>query len=200
MPSGSLGQGRLEAETQSWRTQALGWEPVMLSDLGVGLGGRVVNRTRMLPVALEAVWGHHQTVPIWIPCPSLGYLLLFPAPWMGQLIPACSEFKGKDVSGVRAPASCAPLPSGCRSPAPVCGASGDDGAARLWQNGRKEMSCLELLTLPQKCRGLKKQLPCIPGSDWNLNPADLKKVMVGQRSAQVTPGVYMSNRYLSRPS
>lgn len=131
-----LGQGRLEAETQSWKTQALGWEPAILSGLGEGRGGRVANRTRMLPVALEAVWGHHQTVPIWIPCPSMGYLLLFPAPWMGQLIPACPEFKGKDVSRVRAPASCAPL-SAVALQIRVCGASGDDGAARLckWEEG-----------------------------------------------------------------
>lgn len=90
----------------------------------------MVNRTRMLPVALEAVWGHHQTIPIWILCPSMGYLLLFPAPWMGQLIPACSEFRGKDVSGVRAPTSCAPLPAVALQ-IRVCGVSGDDGAARL---------------------------------------------------------------------
>lgn len=163
----------------------------------------MVNRTWMLPVALEVVWGHHQTIPIWIPCPSLGYLPLFPAPWTGHWIPACSEFKGKAVGGVRAPASCAPL-GAVALQLQVCGASGDHGAARLWQNGRKELSCLEPLTLPQKCRGLKEQLPCTPGSDGNLNPADLKQVTIGQRfpgrSAQVPPGVYMSNTYLSRPS
>lgn len=41
----------------------------------------------MLPVALEAVWGHCQTLPIWMPSPSLGYLLLFAALWMGHLMP-----------------------------------------------------------------------------------------------------------------
>lgn len=53
----------------------------------------------MLPVALEAAWGLCQTLPIWIPSPSLGYLLLLAAPWMGHLIPI-SQFNGT-TSGVR---------------------------------------------------------------------------------------------------
>lgn len=53
----------------------------------------------MLPVALVAAWGHYQTLPIRIPVPSLGYPLLFAAPWVGHLI-ATSQFNG-NMSGVR---------------------------------------------------------------------------------------------------
>lgn len=53
----------------------------------------------MLLVALEAAWGHYQTLPIRIPVPSLGYPLLFAAPWVGHLI-ATSQFN-RNMSGVR---------------------------------------------------------------------------------------------------
>lgn len=75
--------------------RALYWEPARLR-----AGASVLAKgICMLPVALEAAWGHCQTLLIWIRSPSLGYLLLSPAPWMGHLIPI-SEVNG-NMSGVR---------------------------------------------------------------------------------------------------
>lgn len=79
--------GSLRAR-ESWSHQALCWEPAILAE-----------GTWILPVALEAAWGHCQTLPIWIPSPSLGYLLFFAALRMGHLIPI-SQFKG-NMGGVR---------------------------------------------------------------------------------------------------